>query len=278
MEISFIASPNFHIGRDTYTPIAIVIHIMEGTLLGTDSWFQNPKSQVSAHFGVGKTGEIHQYVLQTDSAWHAGRVNNPSWRLIKSNPVDQKYINPNFYTIGIEHEGNEDSTWTDAMYQSSSELIAGISKRWNIPIDRDHIIGHHEIYSLKTCPGTKVDFDKLIQMASAINLPGGLADAGPHGSGSEAGTPPSEPGDKNTPDQTPVYNIYTKVVKSGKATTKGEMYIRSGPGQTLPIVAIAPANIQLAFDGYVDNGMPINNNARWYYTDEGNWFWSGAVK
>jgi len=33
------------------------------------------------------------------AAWHAGRRYNPTWRLIKDTP------NPNFYTIGIEHEG-----------------------------------------------------------------------------------------------------------------------------------------------------------------------------
>ena len=58
----------------------------------------------------------------------------------------------------------------------------------------------------------------------------------------------------------------------------GNVNIRSGPGVNLPVIAIVPAGIQLAYDGYVNNGIPYNNNARWYYTDEGNWFWSGAVQ
>ena len=173
MNITYLKSPNFFAGRKNYTPIAIVIHIMEGTLDGTDAWFQNQDSKQSAHFGIGKTGEVHQYVLQSDAAWHAGRVNAPTWKMIQlSNDTNKPgYINPNFYTIGIEHEGDENTDWTNEMYQSSSYLIAAIAKRWNIPIDRDHIIGHHEIYSLKTCPGTKVDLDKLIQMAIAITNP-----------------------------------------------------------------------------------------------------------
>lgn len=94
------------------------------------------------------------------------QVNNPSWRLIKPlNLDDHTYLNPNLYTFGIEHEGDANSDWTDAMYQSSSCLIANLAKKWNIPLDRDHVIGHHEIYSLKTCPGFKVDLDKLIDMA-----------------------------------------------------------------------------------------------------------------
>jgi N-acetyl-anhydromuramyl-L-alanine amidase AmpD len=173
MNITNIKSPNFSNGRNKYVPIAIVIHIMNGTLDGTDSWFQNPDTKQSAHFGIGKNGDVHQYVDQENTAWHAGRVNAPTWKMIKvsNDPNKPAYINPNFYTIGIEHEGDEHSVWTDAMYQTSSEVIASVVKKWNIPLDRDHVIGHHEIYSLKTCPGTKVDLDKLIQMAIAITNP-----------------------------------------------------------------------------------------------------------
>lgn len=55
-------SPNFSSPKG-YKTIAIVDHIMAGTLSGTDSWFANPASQVSSHFSVGKNGEIHQYVI-----------------------------------------------------------------------------------------------------------------------------------------------------------------------------------------------------------------------
>ncbi len=154
MQIINVPSPNFSRGRKGYFPEAIVIHIMEGTLRGTDSWFRNPQSKVSAHYGVGTNGELHQYVQETDTAWHAGRVNAPVWNLIKPAGNGQ-FINPNYYTIGIEHEGNENTNWTDDMYNTTSGLISEISKRWNIPLNRQHIIGHHEIYSLKTCPGFK---------------------------------------------------------------------------------------------------------------------------
>ena len=278
MNISFIKSPNFTQGRNKYTPIAIVIHIMEGTLDGTDSWFQNPASKVSAHYGVGKNGDVHQYVLQDNTAWHAGRVNDPSWKLIKPLSVeDNTYINPNYYTVGIEHEGDEESDWTDEMYKASSELIALTASLWNIPLDRDHVIGHHEIYSLKTCPGSKVDIDKLIQMALVINAAKREENSGHIVNPlSEAGTPVSLPSQES--GSSVIYNVYTKIPKSGKATTLGNVNIRSGPGVNLPVVAIVPAGIQLAYDGYVNNGVSHNNNARWYYTDEGNWFWSGAVK
>ena len=177
MAITFVKSPNFTAGRNSYKPIAIVIHIMEGSLSGTDSWFQSTKSQVSAHYGIGINGDIHQYVLEENSAWHAGRVNAPTWTLIKP-AGDGKYINPNFYTVGIEHEGDENTVWSNETYNSSSSMIREIANRWNIPLDRQHIVGHHEIYSLKSCPGNKVDFERLILMASGATVVPVISNAG----------------------------------------------------------------------------------------------------
>ena len=154
-------SPNFWPGRKGYRPEGVVIHIMDGTLVGTDSWFANPASLVSAHYGIGRTGEVHQYVKEENTAWHAGRVDAPAWKLIKPN------INPNLYTVGIEHEGKPDDVWTDAMKQSSAELIREICKRWQIPIDRIHIVGHFEIFSKKpNCPARdKKIIDELVALA-----------------------------------------------------------------------------------------------------------------
>lgn len=244
------SSPNFTAGRKTYKPFAIVIHIMDGTLVGTDSWFGNPDSKVSAHYGVGLQGEVHQYVKETDSAWHAGRVYTPSWSLIKTN--GGQYINPNYYTIGIEHEGKGDTAWTDAMYAASAELIRGICQRWNIPLDRQHIVGHHEIYGAKTCPGTKVDINKLIALAKGNVIP--------------------------TPQNNDDGDIPQKIIKFGKVTSSSRLNIRSAPDTFKAPVNVVEAGVQLAYDGYVNNGEKINDNSKWYYTEEGNWFWSGGVR
>lgn len=154
-------SPNFWSGRRGYRPEAVVIHIMDGTLVGTDSWFAATSSQVSAHYGVGKTGEVHQYVQEADTAWHAGRVDKSSWKLLKPG------INPNLYTIGIEHEGRANDIWTDEMKRASAELIREICRRWQIPIDREHVVGHYQIFSQKpNCPATNKNIiDELIALA-----------------------------------------------------------------------------------------------------------------
>lgn len=147
-------------------PEAVVIHIMVGTLSGTDSWFAKKESGVSAHYGVGRNGQVHQYVKEEDQAFHAGRVKGATWKLLKRNSTG-KTINPNLYTIGIEHEGRGPEPWTEEMYAASAALIREITDRWAIPLDRLHIIGHSEIYGVKTCPGTGVDLDRLIALTKA---------------------------------------------------------------------------------------------------------------
>jgi len=141
------AKTNFKPGRQIYKPKAIVIHIMGGSLAGTDTWFNNPAAMVSAHYGIGKNGEIHQYVKEEDTAFHTGKLNNPTWTgLIKG-------VNPNLYTLGIEHEGQPSVLWTSAMEDASTKLVYDLCKKYDIPIDADHIIRHHEIYDLHNCPG-----------------------------------------------------------------------------------------------------------------------------
>lgn len=156
---------NFKTGRDGYKPEIIVIHIMAGTLAGTDSWFANPASQVSSNYGIGLNGEIHQYVKDEDTAWAQGRVDHPSFKLYKQG------VNPNAYCLSIEHEGFDLSVAPQTQLQASADLIKSLATKWNIPLDRDHVIGHYQVYSLKpNCPSTdKSVIDKLISMAGGVS-------------------------------------------------------------------------------------------------------------
>lgn len=162
-------TPHFNTGRSGSKPEAIVIHVMDGTLPGTDAWFNNPTSKVSAHYGIGKTGEVHQYVKEEDQAWHAGVISKPSAKIVKA----KGSLNPNRYTIGIEHEGTATSAWTEEMKRASSSLIREVCNRWGIPIDREHIIGHYEIRSTKpNCPASnKAIIDDLVARAKVAGEP-----------------------------------------------------------------------------------------------------------
>ncbi len=88
---------------------AVVIHDVEGTYAGCISWFQNCAASVSAHYVLRSSdGQVTQMVLESAKAWHVG-TENP-------------------YTIGLEHEGyNNSASWyTNAMYVSSANLVKDI--------------------------------------------------------------------------------------------------------------------------------------------------------
>jgi len=157
------APENFSIGRGGKTVTGIVIHLMDGTEAGTAAWFGDPRSHVSSHYGVSKAGQLEQFVLEKNTAFHAGRRVRSTCQLVRSRPG----LNPNSYTIGIEHEGFAADEWPDAQYQASAELIADICQRQSIPVDRAHIVMHREIQADKSCPD-KCDIEKLVALASTI--------------------------------------------------------------------------------------------------------------
>lgn len=157
---------NFREGRGTYKPEVLVLHIMQGSLSGTDSWFANPASQVSSHYGVGLKGEIHQYVADENQAWTQGYHQGATFKLHKPG------INPNLYCLSIEHEGNDLSIVQEAQINASVELIKFLSKKWNIPIDREHIIGHYEVDPIRkpNCPATnKSIIDRIVRQAQQVD-------------------------------------------------------------------------------------------------------------
>jgi N-acetyl-anhydromuramyl-L-alanine amidase AmpD len=153
---------NHATGRSGHRPEALVIHVMEGTMESTLSWFRSPASKVSAHYGVSRAGEVVQYVRDEDTAWHAGRVLRPTAEMVLERPG----VNPNLWTIGIEHEGGAEQEPTHVQLTASSELMQDLSTRWEIPLDLRHVIPHRAIYAAKTCPG-RIDVGTLVEMATS---------------------------------------------------------------------------------------------------------------
>lgn len=171
--IVWIGTPHFEQGRAGRRPLAIVNHVAEGSLAGVDSWFQNPASQVSAHFCVGFDGAIHQYVTTSNTAWANGRVNRPNLAIPWLAEAVNTGTNPNTLTISIEREGFSREPLSEAMYQSILALHRYLCAYWNIPIDREHIIGHNAIDSIDraNCPGPYFPRDRLLTDLNASAEP-----------------------------------------------------------------------------------------------------------
>ncbi|MBI4137020.1 N-acetylmuramoyl-L-alanine amidase [Candidatus Roizmanbacteria bacterium] len=143
--------------------LGVVLHITEGTVESTINWFRSVESGVSAHYLVGKDGQVYQFVREEDIAWSNGRINKPSWNLL---PKDQ---NGNTHTISVEHEGYSTDVWPEKQKQASADLIKDICVRNNLPIDREHIVGHYQIDKINRpdCPAKdKKIIDELILLAN----------------------------------------------------------------------------------------------------------------
>lgn len=145
------SSSNYSV-RDSRTINYIVIHVTQGSYSGSISWFQNPQAQTSAHYVIRSSdGQVTQMVQNKDIAWHAG-----NWDY-------------NTKSIGIEHEGYvSDPAWfTDTMYRSSANLTKWLGQKYNIPLDRSHIIGHNQVPgATHTDPGTHWDWSYYMELVN----------------------------------------------------------------------------------------------------------------
>lgn len=149
----------------------VVIHIMDGTLAGTESWFNNSAAQASSHFGTGKDGELRQWVDTSDRAW-AQAAGNTAW-------------------LSVENEGNGGDTLTDAQLDRCADVLRWAHQTYGVPLQlasspSGEGLGYHAMGGAAwgghtSCPGSKI----VAQLGEIVKRAGG--------SGSAAGGP-SSPG------------------------------------------------------------------------------------
>ena len=119
------------VGRPLGNPSVnkIVIHDTEGGWDGSVATLQNDSGK-SVHYIVDADGSrVGQFRPETDTTWHAGNY----------------YYNET--SVGIEHVGvaSDPAGYSDGLYAKSEELVKSIRTRWNVPLDRTHIIGHYQV-------------------------------------------------------------------------------------------------------------------------------------
>ncbi|MEU4406122.1 N-acetylmuramoyl-L-alanine amidase [Streptosporangium sp. NPDC023963] len=111
----------------------IVIHDGETSYDAMTRLAKNP-AYLSWHFTIRSAdGHIAQHLRARDIGWHAG-----NW-----------YVNSR--SIGLEHEGylaRGGAWYTEAMYRASARLVRHLAAKYDVPLDRAHILGHDNV------PGT----------------------------------------------------------------------------------------------------------------------------
>jgi len=126
--------------------LGVVVHIMAGTLEGSQAWFDNPKAQASSHFGTGKDGELRQWVDTKDRAWAQGSGNRTY--------------------LSVENEGQGGDLLTKAQITANAKVLAWAHKQYGVPLqlakkvgDRGlayHALGGAAWGGHTSCPGSRI--------------------------------------------------------------------------------------------------------------------------
>lgn len=139
---------------------AVFIHIMEGNLSGSDSWFRNPASgTTSTHFGIGYANwvdrtlrrvSVYQWVDTVNTAWGTGVTRYPISSLAQSilGPLISKRIDVNHGIIHIEVEGYPYRAWPSGFISALNNLLAALGRAHG-PL----MVMRHNDVSSKVCPG-----------------------------------------------------------------------------------------------------------------------------
>ena len=134
------------------------------------------QNRISINYLIERDGTVRCWLPENRMARHAGLG---SFRDI------HKYTNHmNYYSIGIEllaigsqqdmkkyltaeqYDRLDDSFkgYTQAQYASLKALVEDLCSRYQIPADREHVIGHQEYSPQKNDPGELFDWSRILEL------------------------------------------------------------------------------------------------------------------
>lgn len=135
MNIKQVPTPDFTKGRKSYE--FIVMHwSVTSNIAQVDSEVLNPSREMSYHYAI-ENGEVHQYVNEANTAWHAGVFD-----------INQR-------SIGVCIVAGPNNPYSDQDYATASELIGQILSRH----PGMQLKGHRD-FKATECPGN-LDFNRL---------------------------------------------------------------------------------------------------------------------
>lgn len=121
-------SPNFDARRPN---LVVLHHTSDSTVDEALATLTSPERKVSAHYLVGRGGEIVQLVEEKDRAWHAGK----SWW--------GGNTDVNSASIGIELDNDGFEPFAEAQIDALLVLLADIQQRHGIP--GANFVGHADV-------------------------------------------------------------------------------------------------------------------------------------
>lgn len=152
-------SNNYSVGRNGKKIEMITIHHMAGVLSATEcgKLFQDENRKASSHYGIGKDGEIGQYVDESNTAYTNGNFDS------------------NQRSVTIETSNSQvggSYPISDKVLKVLINLIADIAKRNNLgTLVKRKNLTWHKMYTATACPGeyllSKMDY--IVEEANKIN-------------------------------------------------------------------------------------------------------------
>ncbi len=149
-------SPNFGPRRDGLRPELIVLHYTQMvSAQAALARLCDPLSEVSAHYLIGRGGQVWQMVAEELRAWHAGAG---SW---------QGRGDVNSRSIGIELDNDGESPFPAPQMRALEGLLAALRTRWMIA--PEGVIAHSDMApARKRDPGARFDWRALARAGQSI--------------------------------------------------------------------------------------------------------------
>ncbi|MGH8877268.1 MAG: N-acetylmuramoyl-L-alanine amidase [Stackebrandtia sp.] len=196
----------------------LVIHNTETSYTNTLELVQDP-TYVSWQYTLRSfDGHVAQHVTSEDVAWQAG-----NWSV-------------NSHSMGLEHEGvaAEGSWFTEAMYRSSAKLVKHLSKKFDIPLDREHVIGHDNVPATAPdkIPGMHWDTGPFWDWQHYFDLLGAPLTPGSGDNGLVQVAPDY---DTNTPEFTGC-DVSNPEGSCGEGRSAATVFVRSEPKADAPLL------------------------------------------
>lgn len=143
----FVGTTNFNLRKPNYV---IIHHTAQDSAVQTLRTFTLPRTQVSAHYVIGKDGAVYHMLNDYMRAWHGGLAR---WGSV---------TDINSISIGIELDNNGFEPFTELQIQSLLHVLSSLKKQYNIPTA--NFIGHGDIAPVrKNDPNPFFPWQRLAQ-------------------------------------------------------------------------------------------------------------------
>lgn len=124
----WVGTTNFNLRKPNYV---IIHHTAQNTTEQTLKTFTLTKTQVSAHYVIGRDGQTYHMLNDYLRAWHGGVAR---WGSISD---------INSVSVGIELDNNGSEPFQEAQLASLFKVLASLKRTYNVPTA--NFIGHSDI-------------------------------------------------------------------------------------------------------------------------------------